>query len=60
MNKKTNSLVQRLTLTPYSVWAVLFILVPGLISSTSMMIIPSGALAIGIAWLLYRKSKKGN
>ena len=28
MNKKTNSLVQRLTLTPYSVWAVLFILVP--------------------------------
>ena len=28
MNKKTNSLVQRLTLTPYSVWAVLFIVVP--------------------------------
>ena len=28
MNKKTSSLVQRLTLTPYSVWAVLFILVP--------------------------------
>ena len=28
MNKKTTSLVQRLTLTPYSVWAVLFILVP--------------------------------
>ena len=28
MNKKTYSLVQRLTLTPYSVWAVLFILVP--------------------------------
>ena len=27
--------------------SVLFILVPGLISSTSMMIIPSGALAIG-------------
>ena len=28
MNKKTSSLVQRLTLTPYSVWAVLFIVVP--------------------------------
>ena len=28
MNKKTNSLVQKLTLTPYSVWALLFILVP--------------------------------
>ena len=28
MNKKTNALVQRLTLTPYSVWAVLFIVVP--------------------------------
>ena len=28
MNRKTNALVQRLTLTPYSVWAVLFIVVP--------------------------------
>ena len=28
MNKKTSSLVQRLTLTPYSVWALLFIVVP--------------------------------
>ena len=45
---------------PLVLMSVLFILVPGLISSTSMMIIPSGALAIGIAWLLYRKRKKGN
>ena len=45
---------------PLVLMSVLFILVPGLISSTSMMIIPSGALAIGIALLLYRKSKKGN
>ncbi len=45
---------------PLVLMSVLFILVPGLISSTSMMIIPSGALAIGIAWLLYRKQKKGN
>ena len=28
MNKKSNSLVQRITLLPYSVWATLFILVP--------------------------------
>ena len=28
MNRKTASLVQRLTLTPYSIWAVLFIVVP--------------------------------
>ena len=45
---------------PLVLMSVLFILVPGLIASTSMMIIPSGALAIGIAWLLYRKNRKGN
>ena len=45
---------------PLVLMSVLFVLVPGLISSTSMMIIPSGALAIGIAWLLYRKQKRGN
>ena len=45
---------------PLVLMSVLFVLVPSLISSTSMMIIPSGALAIGIAWLLYRKQKKGN
>ncbi len=28
MNRKTSSLIQRLTLTPYSVWALLFIVVP--------------------------------
>ena len=45
---------------PLVLMSVLFVLVPSLISSTSMMIIPSGALAIGIAWLLYRKQQKGN
>ena len=45
---------------PLVLMSVLFVLVPSLIASTSMMIIPSGALAIGIAWLLYRKQKKGN
>ena len=45
---------------PLVLMSVLFVLVPSLIASTSMMIIPSGALAIGIAWLLYRKQRKGN
>ena len=44
---------------PLVLMSVLFILVPKLIESTSMMIIPSGALAIGIAWLLYGKQRKG-
>ena len=38
--------------------SVLFTLIPGLISSTSFMIVPSGAIAIGVAYLFYKKSKK--
>ena len=49
-----------IALAPLVFMSLLFILVPKLIESTSMMIIPSGALAIGIAWLLYRKQRKGN
>ena len=49
-----------IAVAPLVLMSLLFILVPSLISSTSMMIIPSGALAIGIAWLLYRKQQKGN
>ena len=49
-----------IAVAPLVLMSLLFILVPSLISSTSMMIIPSGALAIGIAWLLYRKQRKGN
>ena len=49
-----------IAVAPLVLMSLLFILVPSLISSTSMMIIPSGALAIGIAWLLYRKNRKGN
>ena len=48
-----------LALVPLSVMAVLFILVPSLTSSTSFMIIPSGALAIGLSWLHYRREMKG-
>ena len=38
-----------------NVKSVLFILVPALTGSTSFMIIPSGALAIGIAYFFYKK-----
>lgn len=48
-----------LAMIPLSVMIVLFTLVPSLTSSTSFMIIPSGALAILLAWLKYRKATKG-
>ena len=37
---------------------LLFILVPSLIGSTSMMVIPSGALAIVLAYLSFRRQQK--
>ena len=40
------------------VMSLLFVLVPGLIGSTSMMVIPSGALAIGLAYLSFRKKQR--
>ncbi len=46
-----------LSLAPLTVMVLLFILVPSLTSSTSFMIIPSGALAIGLSYLAYRKQK---
>lgn len=39
---------------------LLFVLVPGLIGSTSMMVIPSGALAIVLAYLSFRRQQKAN
>ena len=48
----------RLALAPLCAMTLLFILVPSLISSTSMMIIPSGAIAIGLSYLQWRKSRK--
>ena len=38
---------------------LLFALVPSLIGSMSMMVIPSGALAIGLAFMLWKKNQKG-
>ena len=48
----------KIAVWPLVVMSVLFILVPSLTGSTSFMILPSGALAIGIAWLYYRKRRK--
>ena len=41
---------------PLLIMSLLFTLVPSLISSTSFMILPSGALAIFLAWRKYRKT----
>ena len=46
-----------LSLVPLVLMSVLFILVPSLTGSTSFMIIPSGALTIGLAWLLWKKGR---
>lgn len=48
----------QVAVAPLVVMSLLFMLVPSLASSTSFMIIPSGALAIGIAYSMYRKQKK--
>ncbi len=48
----------RLSLVPLTVMALLFILLPSLTSSTSFMIIPSGALTIALSYLAYRRSRK--
>ena len=48
-----------LSLAPLTVMVLLFTLVPSLTSSTSFMIIPSGALAIGLSYLAYRKNHPG-
>ena len=48
----------QVAVAPLVVMSLLFMLVPSLTSSTSFMIIPGGALAIGIAYSMYRKQKK--
>ncbi len=41
---------------PLLLMCLLFILVPSLTGSTSFMILPSGALAIGLSWMKYKKA----
>ena len=48
----------RVAIAPLVMMSVLFMLVPSLTGSTSFMIIPSGALAIGITYALYRKQNQ--
>jgi len=47
----------KLALMPLLIMSVLFILAPGLTSSSSILIIPAGALTIGLAYLMYRKEQ---
>ena len=49
----------KISLIVLAAMSLLFIFVPSLIGSTSMMIIPSGALAIALAYLSFRKTQKG-
>ena len=49
-----------IALFPLIIMSLLFTLVPSLIGSTSFMIVPSGAIAIGIAYLFYKKRKGGS
>lgn len=47
-----------IALMPLVLMSLLFMLVPSLTGSTSFMVIPSGGIAIAIAWFLYRKRKQ--
>ncbi len=44
-----------IAILPLLIMSLLFILVPSLISSTSFMILPSGAIAIFLAWRKFKK-----
>lgn len=50
----------RIAAAPLALMSLLFILVPSLTGSTSFMIIPSGALAIAITWILYQRERKSS
>ena len=43
---------------PLIAMTLLFLLVPSLTGSTSFMIIPSGAISIGVAYWYYKKGQK--
>lgn len=47
----------KIALIPLVVMSLLFMFVPSLVGSTSFMIIPSGAIAIGIAYYFYKRNK---
>ena len=43
---------------PLLILSLLFVFVPSLVGSTSFMIIPRGAIAIGLAYLFYRRDRR--
>lgn len=45
----------KIAVVPLLLMSILFIVAPGLTGSTSFMIIPSGAIAIGLAYVFYRR-----
>lgn len=45
----------RIVAVPLIVMSLLFVFVPSLIGEVGFMIIPSGAMAIGVAWVLFRR-----
>lgn len=47
----------KIAAVPLILMTLLFVFVPSLTGSTSILIIPSGAIAIGIAYLLYKKKE---
>ena len=47
-----------IALPPLVTISLLFCLVPALLSATSFMILPCGAIAIGIAWWQFKKEQK--
>lgn len=50
----------KIALIPLVVMSLLFMFVPSLVDSTSFMIIPSGAMAIGIAYYFYKRNQGEN
>ena len=48
----------KIAVLPLLIMSILFIFVPSLISSTSIMIIPSGIIAIAFAFILFTKNNK--
>ena len=48
----------KIAAAPLLIMSLLFILVPSLTGSTSFMIIPSGAIAIGLAYLFHRRAAR--
>ena len=49
----------KLAVWPLLLMSLLFIFLPFLQSQTSIMILPSGALAIALAWMKWKKERKG-